>query len=87
MARSIDPLRDLPDNRRYDEQRDTSRGDCGHYAFQGVTLEEEAENGGWLPNAAPTGPRPIDLFTIGMRGEPSYDDDPEFNNDGQIEHD
>lgn len=56
------------------------------YQYQGVTLEEEARNGGWLPNARPTGPDPIDLFTVGMRGEPGFDDDPTFNGDGRVSH-
>ncbi len=57
------------------------------YNSRPVTLEEEAYNGGWLPGARPTGPDPIDLFTIGMRGEPGWDDDPQFVNDqGTVTH-
>ena len=83
---ATDPLRNLPDNDRYSETRDLSKGDCGHYCYQAVTLEDEAEAGGWLPNNTPTGPNPIDLYTVGMRGEPGYDDDPKFDSQGQISH-
>ncbi len=73
------------------------------YNYHPVTLEEEAGNGGWLPGARPTStppvlqgddPRlnqskqPIDLLTIGMRGEPGWDDDPQYLEDGsgQVTH-
>jgi hypothetical protein len=52
------------------------------YDYRGSTLEEEAYNGGWLQNARPTGPAPEDLMTIGMRGEPDWDDDPQPAPDG-----
>ena len=65
------------------------------YNYRPVTLEEEAYNGGWLPGARPTTTQPTlqgndprltrnmepnDLITTGMRGEPGWDDDPQFNN-------
>jgi hypothetical protein len=68
----------------------------GHYNYRGTTLEEEAFNGGWRPGDRPTTTAPFvigddprltrdaepgDLFTVGMRGEPGWDDDPQFNND------
>lgn len=91
MSRDATPLDgDPPKNRydgidsqsRYEDGFDYHRSDCVHYQFKGATLEEEARFGGWLPNDRPTGPDPIDLFTIGMRGEPGYDDDPVPATDG-----
>ena len=70
---------DVDDGDRYHDMvgRDVP---CAPYNFRAVTLEEEANNGGWLPGARPTGPKPNDLFTTSMRGEPGWDDDPQFNN-------
>jgi hypothetical protein len=96
--RSPDPLEGVPDNGRYDTSqdrygpsRDAARGDAGSYNHRGVTLEEEAYNEGWLPNARPTSapdaPPLQGLFTIGMRGEPGWDDDPQFlNGDASVTH-
>lgn len=84
---------------RYGELR--GRGPAGTFNHVGVTLEEEAEFGGWLPNDRPTTTPPFmqgndarltqsmaprDLFTVGMRGESGYDDDPQFQPDGQVTH-
>jgi hypothetical protein len=55
---------------------DDVRGDSGVYVTLPTTLEEEALNGGWLASSMPTGPPPRQLFTLGMRGEPDFDDDP-----------
>lgn len=48
----------------------------GVYISLPTTLEDEVNNGGWLHSSVPTGPKPRQLFTLGMRGEPGYDDDP-----------
>jgi hypothetical protein len=53
------------------------------FEYRAATLENEADNGGWLPNNRPTGPAPMDLLTIGMRGEPGYDDDADWAPDGR----
>lgn len=86
--RSPEPLEGVPDSDRYRHTDSdarygavTGKGDAGTYNYRPATLEEEAYNGGWLPGARPTGgPPPNDLFTVGMRGEPGWDDDPQFNN-------
>lgn len=84
--RPQDPVHGVPDSDRYRGNGAGStadryapirgRGDAGVYISLACTLEEEADRGGWLPNATPTGPKPRRLFTIGMRGEPGFDDDP-----------
>ena len=84
--RDPNPLHDVPDNDRYGPAVDTEHTEAGYYMFKPVTLEEEAWNGGWLPGARPTGPDPIDLFTVGMRGEPGWDDNPQANPDGHYHH-
>ena len=84
--RDPNPLSGVPDNNRYAEGHNTVRGEAGRYQFKPVTLEEEAYNRGWLPGARPTGPDPIDLMTIGMRGEPGWDDNPQAGLDGHYHH-
>ena len=81
--RSPDPVVGVPNhNRGYDNASQDryhtliGKGDAGCYVTLPCTLEEEARNGGWLPGAHPTGPPPRQLFTLGMRGEPDFDDDP-----------
>lgn len=88
--RDPNPVSGVPDNTRgYNHASQdrygplTGKGPAGQYEFKPVTLEEEARAGGWLPGARPTGPDPIDLFTLGMRGEPGYDDDPSPARDGR----
>jgi hypothetical protein len=76
----------VPDNNRYTVGHNLVRGDAGTYNHLAATLEDEANADGWLPGARPTGPPPRNLFTIGMRGEPGYDDDPEPGTDGQYHH-
>lgn len=83
MAGENYPVAGVPDDARFPEGygRDADfrgRGPAGTYRTLPATLEEEAAAGGWLPNATPTGsPESLNrLFTIGMRGEPSFDDDP-----------
>jgi hypothetical protein len=72
------------------------------YNHVAVTIEEEAYNGGWLPNARPTTCDPFvhgttpglersmdprDLVTTSMRGEPGWDDDPQYSpEDGRYHH-
>lgn len=88
--RNADPVSGVPDSDRYrgngapDNIADPDRygplrgrGPAGQYEHRATTLEEEAKLGGWIPAAHPTtaGPEPIRLFTIGMRGEPGFDDD------------
>lgn len=94
-----DPLEDHPPtdgslryppmpNGRYDIDPGSRRGEATAYRSLPFTLEEETYAGGWLPGATPTcGPDapPLQrLMTVGMRGEPAYDDDPApakpFNN-------
>ena len=71
----IDPVSGVPDVGRYDHN--PGRGDAGHYRTLPTTLEEEANAGGWLANSTPTGDGELRrLMTIGMRGEPDFDDDP-----------
>jgi hypothetical protein len=71
---------------------DTFRGrmvDTAPYNYRCVTLEQEIMCGGWLPNNTPTtprGPDPIDLYTLGGRGEPGFDDDPVVGADGHYHH-
>ena len=70
-------------------------GECATYNYRGSTLEEEAYHGGWRPGDIPTTTQPYvqgddprltrnmevnHLYTVGMRGEPGWDDDPQFNN-------
>lgn len=50
--------------------------------FRAGTLEEEAYNGGWLRKDRPTGPKPINLLTSSMRGEPGMDNDDLQKSDG-----
>lgn len=90
MAGDNYPVRDIPPSPRYGHGHGEgispryavpvgdSRGPAGSYRHLPATLEEEANAGGWLPGATPTGPMDsLDrLYTIGMRGEPGYDDDP-----------
>lgn len=76
--RNPEPLEGVPAVDR--DTDDIGRGPAGHYNSRPVTLEEEAFFGGWLPGARPTGPKPNDLYTTSMRGEPGWDDDPQFNN-------
>lgn len=75
-----DPLDGVPPVGRYDEGNLQARGGGGQYRSLPFTLEDEANAGGWLPGATPTcGPSapPLQrLYTLGMRGEPGYDDDP-----------
>ena len=52
------------------------RDGAGTFDSLPTTLEEEASNGGWTNSNRPTGPAPRRLYTLGMRGEPGYDDDP-----------
>jgi hypothetical protein len=86
--RSPDPIDGVPTGTRYPSGLEEGRyrelrgkGDAGTYNYRPSTLEEEAYFGGWLPGARPTGDGPLnDLMTIGMRGEPGWDDDPQFNN-------
>jgi hypothetical protein len=93
-VRDADPVSNVPMNERYDgsaqdryaDEVDYHKGPAGTYNYRAVTIEEEAINRGWLPGARPTGPDPIDLMTIGMRGEPSFDDDPVAGNDGLLHH-
>jgi hypothetical protein len=90
------PVQGVPMDERYDDASqdryadavDFHKGGSGTYNYRPVTLEEEAWNGGWLPGARPTGgPGLQDLFTTGMRGEPGWDDDPQFNNgDPHLSH-
>lgn len=78
--RSPEPVEGVPDAGRYSETNILAKGDSGTYNYRPITLEEEVYNGGWFPGARPTGPKPNDLFTLGMRGEPGWNDDPQFNN-------
>lgn len=102
MTRSADPLSGVPDNGRYGGGHGEGispryqvpvgdqRGPAGSYEWKPVTLEEEADARGWIPGAMPTGPyAPMGLYTLGMRGEPGYDDDPSAkpNGVGYVQHD
>lgn len=85
--RAPDPVSGVPEHTRYRNLDgrygpSTGKGDAGSYESKPTTLEEEARGRGWLPGARPTGPDPIDLYTVGMRGEPGYDDDPSPSPDG-----
>ena len=66
---------------------ETERGDAGCYVTLPATLEEETNAAGWRPNNMPTGDKPRDLFTTGMRGEPCFDDDPSPDRQGGYVHD
>lgn len=84
--RDPNPVSGVPDSDRYrgDGHRKTpdryapqrGRDGAGTYEFHATTLEEEAKFRGWIPAARPSGDAPLQgLYTIGMRGEPGYDDD------------
>ena len=89
-------------NDSQDRYRDFNGREVGlsPYSYQAVTLEGEARTGGYLPNNAPQtyvqasdsclAPHPNapanDVWTVSMRGEPGYDDDP-MSVDGRIVHD
>jgi hypothetical protein len=49
----------------------------GAMNFAPMVLEEEAMAAGWSRVASPTGGKnkPRDTYTVGMRGEPGWDDD------------
>lgn len=83
MAGENYPVNGVPDVGRYERGMDGrygelhGRGDAGTFRTLPATLEEEAQAGGWLPNSTPTGEGNLKrLMTIGMRGEPDFDDDP-----------
>lgn len=83
MAGENYPVEGVPDDARFPEgygryAEFRGRGPAGSYRTLPATLEEEARAGGWLPNATPTGSEGSlnRLYTIGMRGEPDFDDDP-----------
>lgn len=80
--RNPEPVEGDTSNHRYDDDADERQIKDApiSYNYRPVTLEEEAYFGGWQPKDRPTGPPPNDLYTIGMRGEPGWDDDPQFNN-------
>jgi hypothetical protein len=92
--RNPDPLSGVPANERFDgasqdrygDEVDYHKGPAGTFNFMGTTLEEEARNRGWTFGNRPTGPPPRDLMTIGMRGEPGYDDDPVYGPNGEYTH-
>lgn len=60
---------------RFSDDSLTGRGPDLATDFCVVTLEDEANAGGWTPITKPVGGEPERAITAGMRGEPDMDDD------------
>jgi hypothetical protein len=60
--------------------KDLGRGEYQTANFTFMTLEEEADAKGWTRQNMPVGPGgdPAPAPTLGMRGEPDYDNDPTY---------
>jgi hypothetical protein len=60
----------------------------GEMNFAAMTLEQEADGGGWTRTTYPTGGKnaPLRQQVVGMRGEPCVDSDNTFGRDGDVSH-